>query len=360
MTETTTARTLSASFEEITTVDIGDGPHAHIAYSGPTNTIWALNGRSNSISVLDGTSAELQKTVRLGGTPRHIVIDDKAGRAYVALAEDKLVVVSLATVEIEKSVILAAGSRPNVLVPQPELDKMYVLNDGNDTVVTVSVSDLQIVSTVSVGSKPAWGQPHKNAFGRVHVTNSGSDTISVIDDVSGKVVATVHVGRNPNRNAVYRERNAMYTANLGDNTLTGVSVVDDSVVGTAKLDIDPFRLVPAEKKTGRPEIWVLGRGSANLAGGIRVVDAVTHTVSHALETVENPANWLFEGPLGQVVSQTSREMAIIDTRSVSVVGEAKLSHDPDLDCLSNMVFNKDHLLFLANADNTVTLFKPRS
>ena len=64
----------------------------------------------------------------------------------------------------------------------------------------------------------------------------------------------------------------MYSANLGDNTLTGISVLDDAVIGTVQLDIDPFRLVPAEKKTGRPEIWVLGRGNENDPGGIRTVD----------------------------------------------------------------------------------------
>ena len=350
---------LATSYTEAVTVDIGDGPHAHIAYSASTGAIWVLNGRDRSASILDGGTAQPRARIDLGGEPRHLIIDDKADRAYIPVREDALVVIRLSTGEIEKRVEFEPGTSPNVLVPQAPLDRIYVLGDDGACPI-VSVSGLSVDKTITVGARPAWGQPHKEAFGRVHVTNFEDGTVSVISDDTAEVVATVPVGKGPNRNAVYRERNSMYSANLGDNTLTGISVLDHAVIGTVQLDIDPFRLVPAEKKTGRPEIWVLGRGNENDPGGIRTVDASTHTVSASLETVEHPANWLFEGSIGQVVSQRTREMAVVDTRTRSVVGAARLSHDPDLDCLSNMVFGADHGLFLCNADNTVTLLRPTS
>lgn len=347
----------SQSYREVGTVDIGDGPHFHIAYSGLTHQVWVLNAGSKTVSVLNGTDGHLEQTISLPGYARHIIVDDAAKHAYVTLAEDQFVAVGLSTHSVESSVALPAGSAPYVMVPHPLASRMFVLNDGNGTFSTIDTDTMSLLNTVRVGDGPAWGQPHKKSAGKIHVTNSKSDTVSVIDETSGEVTATVATGKGPNRNGVYRERDAIYTANLGDNTLTGISLIDDSVVGTAHLDVDPFRLVPADKKTGRSEIWVLGRGDAAHPGGIVTVDSTTHEISERLETVANPANWLFEGSVGQVVSTSTREMKVFECHSVRVIGDATLSHDPDLDCHSNMVLSKDGRLFLCNADNTVSVFE---
>lgn len=357
MTGTASAHVAITGYVQERTVDIGRGPHAHVAFAKSTNTIWVLNGGDDTISLLNASTAEPIRTVAVWGQPTHVIIDDKLGQAFVPVRGDRLVVLSLAMSEVIKVVPLPDGTGPSVLVPQQDLGRLYVLGD-NGTVNVVRLGDFSVLKTLEVGAHPSWGQPHKKSFGKMHVTNRGSGTVSVIDDTSIEVVATVPVGQGPNRNAVYRERGAMYTADLDSRTLTGVSVTDDSVVGTAPLGIEPFRLVPAEKKTGRPEIWVLGRGDTTSVGGIEVVDATTHTVSHRFETVDRPANWLFEGPIGHVVATHSREMAIVDTRSVSVIGRVSLDRDPDLDCASNMVMNAGGGLFLVNADNTVTLFRP--
>jgi YVTN family beta-propeller protein len=350
--------TPSLSYEELTSTDVGGGPHAHIAYVGAQEQVWVLNGTSHSLSVLDGTTGELTATIALPGAPRHIIIDEAADAAYITLAEDAVAVVRLTDGSTTANLALPPGSTPYVTVPHPLLNRLFVLNDGNGTFSTIDTQQLAVLKTVEVGKKPGWGQPHKKSVGKIHVTNRGSDTVSVIDETTGEVTATVPTGKEPTRNGVYRERNAMYTANLGDKTLTGISTIDDSVIGTAHLPIDPWRLVPADKKTGRSEIWVLGRGGNGSAGGIVTVDSETHETSSRVDTVDNPANWLFEGSIGQVVSTNSREMAVFDCRSRMVIGDARLSHDPDPTSHSNMVKTNDGRLFLVNADDTVTVFTP--
>jgi YVTN family beta-propeller protein len=267
-----TTPTTSLSYKEVGSVDIGEGPHAHIAYAASTHQVWVLNAGSRSISLLNGTDGRVERSIDLPGAARHIIIDDSADRAYVTLAEDQLAVVGIRSGEVETSVALPDGSTPYVMVPHPLADRMFILNDGNGTFSTIDTRTLQLLKTVRIGDGPAWGQPHKKSAGKIHVTNSRSDTVSVIDETTGEVTATVPTGKSPTRNGVYRERDAIYTANLGDNTLTGISLVDDSVVGTAQLDVDPFRLVPADKKTDRSEIWVLGRGDVSHPGGITAAE----------------------------------------------------------------------------------------
>ena len=358
MVTTQRTETPSLSYEETSSTDVGRGPHAHIAYTGLRNQVWVLNGGSHSVSVLDATTGELTSTIPLQGAPRHLIIDDAADVAFITLAEDTVAVVRLTDGSTVANIALPSGSTPYVTVPHPLSNRLFVLNDGNGTFSSIDTQQLTVVKTVQVGNRPSWGQPHKKSFGKIHVTNRGSDTVSVIDEATGEVTATVPTGKEPSRNAVYRERDAMYTANLGDKTLTGISTVDDTVIGTAHLDIEPFRLVPADKKTGRSEIWVLGRHGDGFTGGIAIVDSETHETAYRLDTVDNPANWLFEGSIGQVVSTNTREMAVFDCRSRTVIGDATLSHDPDPTSHSNMVRTPNGRLFVVNVDDTVTVFTP--
>src|ERR671932_686268 len=70
-------------------------PPRHIAYSGPTRQVWVLNTGETSLRVLDGASAEPIGKVDLGGSPRHVILDDAAGLGYVSLAQDALAIVDI-------------------------------------------------------------------------------------------------------------------------------------------------------------------------------------------------------------------------------------------------------------------------
>lgn len=347
--------TTTASLTELITVDAGNGPHPHVCYAASTDQVWVLNTAAASATLLDGQTGKPAATVSFAAAPVHIIVDDQSDRAYVLLADDALVVARLSSAEVEHTIPLANGSGPTSLVPLPDVSRMYVLNGAAGTVDAVDTASLTIVRTVTVGAQPAWGQPHKKSIGKIHIANAGSDTVSVIDEASGEVTATVPTGARPARNAIFREVNAVYTANLDDDTLTGISIETDEVVDTIQVGQHPYRLLPVQKKNGRPELWVLCRGD----GEVKIVNVKDRTV-RPLQTVEQPANWLYEGPIGHVVASSARQMAIVDTRSASVVGEARLSHDPDPTSLSNMVFSRSGRLFMANADETVSVFVPSS
>jgi YVTN family beta-propeller protein len=345
------------AFKELVTADVGNGPHGHIAYAAVTNQIWVLNSGTDTVSLLDGTTGAAVARVAVGGTPVHMIIDEPTDRAYVLLTQDALAVVSLSAAAVRETIALPAGSGPTCLVPLLGTQRLYVLNGAAGTVSTIDVAALKVVKSVTVGARPSWGQPHKKSCGKIHVANADSNTVSVLDEVSGDVVATVPTGARPARNAIFREANAMFTANRDDGTLTGISLADDSVIATVRVGRRPFRLLPVQKKNGRPEVWTLCRGDGHDRGGIQVTNTQTGEVT-TVPTVDRPANWLFEGPIGHVVAREARQMQIVDTRSAQTIGEVALSHDPDTGSLSNMVFSKAGNLFLANADDTVTAFAP--
>lgn len=353
----TSIRTLT----EKTTAQVGAAPHGHIAYESGSDQVWVLNSGEESISLLDGATGKPAGAIDVGGTSVHVILDAKGGLGYVALADGALAIVDAGERRVSKRIELPAGSRPGALLPMLGRQRIYVLATGTPQLFIVDTGRQELVGTLPTGRGSAWGQPHENPCGKIHIANADSDDVTVIDDTTEQVVATVPAGRRPHRNAIFRERGLMYTANIGAGTLTAISVDSDRVEATIEVGEAPFRLVGAEKKTGRDELWVLNRGSdAKPSGYIAIVSGTDHRVVNTIQVADRPCNWLFDGPLAHVVSMSGQDMTIVDAKTCQVVGEAKLSRDPDPVSHSNMVFAGNGNLFLANADETVSVFTPRS
>ncbi len=346
--------------QERTKSRVGEGPHGHIAYSKAADQVWVLNGGAASISVLSGTTGQPQRTIEIGGTPRHVILDDAGGLGYVAV-DDSLAVVEIAGGRVSKRIPLPSGRAATCLQPMLTRSRMYVLSREAGEVVAVDTERQQVAKTLPTGLGSAWGQPHENPCGKIHIANAESNDLTVIDDVTENVVASVGVGRRPHRNAIFRERGLMYTANLDGDSVTAISIETDQAVATVPVATRPFRLIGVEQKTGRPELWVLNRGSDERPQGeISVVSGTQHRVISRIEVMERPSNWLYGGPLAHVAGSRTRDMLIVDTRSSSVVGSAALSEDPDYDSFSNMVFGAAGNLFIANAGDSVSVFVPES
>jgi YVTN family beta-propeller protein len=333
-------------------VPVGPPPHAHIGYAASHDAVWVLN--SSGVSVLDGASGTSKAEVSLGGKPTHLIIDDAGGRAYITV-DDQLVILDLAGQELEH---LQLPSGPaSVLVPMPPTNRMYVLSQAGGALDVVDTGTGQVVKTVPTGRGSAWGQPHGNSCGKLYIANADSDDVTVIDESSETVIATLGVGRRPHRNGIFRERDLVYNADYDDGTVTGISISGDRVVATIPVGEHPFRLVGVEKKVGRPELWVLNRGSeARPEGVISIVNVIEQRVISTVQVMDRPSNWLFKGATLHVVGSRNRELRIVDAHSASVVGSAQLSEDPDPASHSNMVFNSAGHLFIANDGESVSIF----
>src|SRR5258708_4860714 len=100
--------------------------------------------------------------------------------------------------------------------------RMYVLGDAGTTTI-VDTERQEIAGTLPTGRGSNWGQPHENSCGKLYITNAATDDMTIIDEATERVIASATVGRTPHRNAIFRERGLIYTANLGDDTVTALS-----------------------------------------------------------------------------------------------------------------------------------------
>lgn len=336
-------------------VAVGPAPHHHLGYAGWADRVLVLNA-DNSVTVLDGTTGDPTGRIEVPGLPTHVYADATTKLGYVALDSGVVALVDPATSKAVDQVKLPEGTGRTLLLPMPPRQRVYVLSEHQQAMHVIDTGRFEVVGSIPVGKAASWGQPHEKPCGKYYVSNAGSDDVTIIDDRTEEVITTVRVGQRPERAAIFRERGLVYTGDVGSNTVTAISIEKDTVVATVPVGALPFRLIGMEKKTGRPELWVLNRGT----GDISVVNSVEHTVTSTLEPVEQAVNWLFKGAMVHIVSDVARQLVVMDTRTLEVTDTAPLPEAPDPDSLSNMVFSESGNLFLANTGGSVTVFEPRS
>jgi YVTN family beta-propeller protein len=346
---------VSATMEQLrerTKVPVGRAPHGHVAYSASLDEVWVLNSGARDITILDGASGAKKRTIDVGAAPRHLIFDNERAVAHVAV-DDALAILDATSGKVSRRI--PVRGRATCLLPMLPRDRMYVLTDSGEMTI-VDHAQGEVIGSVATGRGSSWGQPHENSCGKLYVANAATDDMTIVDEATDNVIATVKVGRRPERNAIFREQGLVYTADRADDTVTAVSIETDQVVATVGTGPHPFRLIGMKKKTGRSDLWVLDRGRADAKGGITVISATDHRVTASIATMDHPCNWLFDGPTAQIVGSGTRDMLMVDGKAAAVVGTAALSEEPDPASFSNMVFSKSGLLFLANANDSVSVF----
>jgi YVTN family beta-propeller protein len=176
------------------TVQAGTNPDG-IAFETTTKTVWAFNGRSNSVSVLDAASNAVIATVPLPGKPEFPQVDEH-GSVFVNI-EDKN--------EIEK--LDAATRKPVAIWPLPGCDSPSGMAIDRDRHRLFSVCD---------GQKMA-----------------------IVDYNSGKLLGLAAIGDGPDAAAFDPKHGFAFSSNGGNGTLT--------IVDSSKLDFPVVQTVNTEK-----------------------------------------------------------------------------------------------------------------
>jgi YVTN family beta-propeller protein len=249
-----------------------------------TNKIYVSNlggcnagktSRSNTVSVIDGSTDTIEKTIALDGPgPAFVAVNPKTNRIYVAVnggccgSDDRVAVIDGSTDTVMDYVhvhpdpfLVAVNPRTNlVYVTESSVDKITVIDGSTDTVTAtfsigseargiafdpngkylyiaarnvnqlavVDAATNAVVQTIPVGSRPH-GVEFDPDTGRIYVTNRGGcstpGTVSIIDSYTRTVVATVEVGTCPRFLDRSPQTGLLYVPNAY--TSRSVSVIGD-------------------------------------------------------------------------------------------------------------------------------------
>jgi len=165
------------SFAKVASIPAGTNPDG-IIFEPRTNTVWAFNGRSKDVTVIDAENRSVIATVFLPGKPEFPAVDG-AGTVFVNI-EDKNEIVRLdaATHRVTATWPLDGCESPSGLAIDTRGHRLFSVCDGKKMIVTDAGSGKRL-ATPDIGEGPdaaAYDATHQLAF-----SSNGGGTLSVID-----------------------------------------------------------------------------------------------------------------------------------------------------------------------------------
>jgi YVTN family beta-propeller protein len=195
------------------TIPVGREPTG-IAISDD-DTVYVVNSRDNSVSVINPGSLEQDDTIAVGQAPIAVAIGGDS-TVYVSNSADDSISVIAAGSSVQTSAIaLNTDDTPYGVALSQSDDTLYVVAQGSNRLVAVDVMNPSVLTYVGVGAAPTGVAVTDDDT--VYVTNSGDDSISIISDLA--VQSTAAVGHLP-RGITIAADDSVYVANSGSGTLS--------------------------------------------------------------------------------------------------------------------------------------------
>lgn len=233
-------------------LDLGGVPES-IAVNPTTHDVYVSNYARGTIAVVDGTSFEVDSTIRYVPNATQVAVDPQRNTVYVTDlgAEGRLHVVDGATGAITTTV--PVGVNPVGVTVDPPSGQVFVANwtttaqgesfifDKPGTVTVVDAATNTASGTITVGKGP-FDVAVDGARGRLYVSNEGENSVSVVDLGTKAVTATIAVGEGP-KGMVYDQRlGRLYVANNYNSTVSVIDTGTDTVTTTIPVPTNPFTL----------------------------------------------------------------------------------------------------------------------
>jgi DNA-binding beta-propeller fold protein YncE len=181
-------------------VKTGANPDAAI-YEPASRTIWVMNAKDGSITIVDPRAAKAVGTLAVGGALELPALDGR-GHLFVNV-EDKneIVEIALSARKVMKHIALPGCDGPTGLAFAT--DGILVSACGNGVAKLVRASDGKLMGEIAIGPHPdgAFADPGRR---RVYIPSGGDGTLAILD-TSGPLprkVATVQTQRGARTGAV--------------------------------------------------------------------------------------------------------------------------------------------------------------
>lgn len=214
---------------EVSSVQMGLGPvHGALLPSGAE--LYVANSMDDSVSVYNpsSTSVIIPTIISLptGSVPIFVATTEDAN-VYVANSGTGTVAAINTISNVAVIIPLSASPaafRPVAMAETPNGQKLYVANEGNNSVSVITTSDRVAHTPIPVGMSPVWVAVRSDGR-RAYVLNSGSGTISTLDTTTDAVLNTVPVSAGANFMFYDSTFNRLYVTS---NSATTVGVLDVS------------------------------------------------------------------------------------------------------------------------------------
>lgn len=168
-----------SNFSTLATIPAGTNPDA-IIWEPATKSVWAFNGRSHNITVIDAESQKVTATIEVPGKPEFAVSDGK-GNVYNNI-EDKSEIVKIDVRDHKITATWPAGCEsPSGVAMDIGRNRLFPVCDGKKMSV-IDAGSGKVLANPAIGDGPdaaAFSPKHKLAF-----ASCGEGVLSVVDTAS--------------------------------------------------------------------------------------------------------------------------------------------------------------------------------
>jgi YVTN family beta-propeller protein len=265
----------------------------YVANSGPN----AVCPNTGSLSVINTTTLVASTTVCVGVSPGPIVQLPNGGKVYVANQGDNTISVFDPVSQTVVATITPAGGlhqNPVSLVASSDGIFVFVVAQGNGTgpgaLDIIYTGTDGIGGSVPLGVSPSFGylDIHLN---RLYVANTGSNTVSVFDPSNVSftanppipTLATVNVGSAPVSVTALANGLSFYVANSVSNDVSVVSSRSFGVVATVPVGQSPIFIASDPTST---KVYTANAGGGNIS----IIQTVNNTVSVTMPAPQQDPN----------------------------------------------------------------------
>ncbi len=312
------------------------GLAAASAGAAGTGFIFVSNEGDDTVTVIDGESFEIVKTIATGVRPRDMRWHDGKTRLLIgASGDDRIEVLDVASLEIIGHI--EAGEDPEIFAIDPSGQILVAANEDDNEVTVTDLATGQPLRVIEdVGIEPE-GVTFRHDGKVVFVTSEVTNSIIIIDPWNGDILDEVLVGNRPRRGIVTPDDEEYWVTNelgglvsiLDAQTYDVIDEIYFERRGMRQEEITPVDF--AMTSDGRTAYITLGR-----ARHVAVVDVASRAVEEYIlagDRVWGAALTRDERFL-VVTNGVSDDISIIDTdrnRAVAAVSVGRTPHTVRID-----------------------------
>ena len=330
------------------------------------NRVYVTNRGSGTVSVIDGSTNQKLSDVEVGSSPVGISVNPSKNLIYVTNLDSKSVsIIDGINNEVIKTIKL--NHIPYGITLNPLTNKIYISNIDNSTVSVIDGKTNQVLDNITVGIVPT-GLYIDLKTNILYAANYVSNTMSIIDANTNKIKSTVKVGKSPVDIAADSLSNKIYVSNLGDNTVSVINAttsekIKDISLGTKIAEnyesIDPSLDLPIEvafplvasRLAVNPDTKLIYVSNTSF-NGISVIDSKLDQIVVRLSVNVNPEN------SGTVECNNYRFPSIhsiLYPHNTEITCVAHASREKSFDFWSDMLStNKNPVTFNVTENNQLT------
>jgi YVTN family beta-propeller protein len=298
----------------------------------PSPALLVLEKNDKTMAIVELGTWKVIARVPAGEDPHEIVASEDAGYAYISNygafqnPQHTLSIVDLVAQKALPPVDLGSLRAPHGL--QLVNGKIYFTAEGSKVIGRYDPARNQIDWTLGIGQNRTHMLVVSKDENRIFTTNVNSDTVSILDrdksgDASGWVETPIPVGRGPEGFDVSPDGKELWAANSHDGTVSIIDLTSRKVVQTIDLHTKRANRV---KFTHDGKLVLI---SDLDTGDLVVLDAISRRELKRLNLGHGAAGILIVPDVAFVAVSPDNQIAVIDLKTISVVGRIATGKGPD-------------------------------